>query len=162
MLNDSLSNDTEFRAMLLTDIESAQKSLDSAEIQLLQSLVKKDSADFGNCILEIRAGTGGEEAALFAGDVMQMYHRYSELRGWKFELVSSSEPSTKRIKVTFICNSRMQWLRWQVLIGVLTAGRNVFGALKFETGVHRYFLILMKECREYQLLKVPAESTPVL
>lgn len=96
-----------------------QKETMEEEIKIL--LIPKDPNDDKSVILEIRAGTGGEEAALFAGDLFRMYSRYAEVRGWKLELVDISETGLGGIKeVIFSIN-----------------GENVFGDLKFESGVHR-------------------------
>ena len=91
----------------------------SSEIQIL--LLPKDAADDKNAILEIRAGTGGDEAALFAGDLFRMYERYAAAKGWRFELVSASEGDAGGYK--------------EIIATVSGAG--VFALLKFESGVHR-------------------------
>jgi len=84
-------------------------------------LLPKDEADANDAILEVRAGTGGDEAALFAGDLFRMYQRYAELQGWKVEILSSSEGEVGGFK--------------EVIASV--SGDNVFARLKFESGVHR-------------------------
>ena len=84
-------------------------------------LLPKDSADEKSAILEIRAGTGGEEAALFAGDLFRMYQRYAERQGWKVNIISASESATGGYKE---------------IIASIT-GKGVFARLKFESGVHR-------------------------
>ena len=84
-------------------------------------LLPKDAADEKSAILEIRAGTGGNEAALFAGDLFRMYQRYAEARGWKVEIVSTSEGTAGGYKE---------------IVAEIT-GRGVFARLKFESGVHR-------------------------
>ena len=84
-------------------------------------LLPKDEADEKSAILEIRAGTGGDEAALFAGDLFRMYARYADLKGWKVEIVSESEGTAGGYK--------------EIVAEV--KGRNVFARLKFESGVHR-------------------------
>jgi peptide chain release factor 1 len=88
-------------------------------VQIL--LLPKDEADERNAILEVRAGTGGEEAALFAAELCQMYHRYATLHGWRFEVMSVSESDVGGYKEA---------------TGTIT-GRGVFARLKFESGVHR-------------------------
>src|SRR5215204_69687 len=90
-----------------------------AEIKIL--LVPKDPNDAKNIILEIRAGTGGDEAALFAADLFRMYNRYAERNGWKVELLSMSDGGVGGIKE---------------VIAIIT-GRNVYSRLKYESGVHR-------------------------
>lgn len=84
-------------------------------------LLPKDEADTNDAILEVRAGTGGDEAALFAGDLFRMYQRYAELQGWKVEMLSSSEGEVGGFK--------------EIIASVV--GENVFARLKFESGVHR-------------------------
>jgi peptide chain release factor 1 len=84
-------------------------------------LLPKDSADEKSAILEIRAGTGGDEAALFAGDLMRMYQRYAEVHGWRAEFLNLSETELGGVKE----------------VGISIAGRGVFAKLKFESGVHR-------------------------
>jgi peptide chain release factor 1 len=97
----------------------SKKELMEEEIKVL--LIPKDPNDDKNVIMEIRAGTGGEEAALFAGDLFRMYSRYAEVRGWKIELIDISETGLGGIK--------------EVVLSV--SGENVFGDLKYESGVHR-------------------------
>ncbi len=91
----------------------------AAELRLM--LLPKDAADDGSAILEIRAGTGGDEAALFAGDLLRMYTRYAEARGWKLEIISMSEGTAGGVR--------------EAIASVEGAG--VFARLKFESGVHR-------------------------
>ena len=90
-----------------------------AEIKIL--LVPKDPNDAKNIILEIRAGTGGDEAALFAADLFRMYNRYAERNGWKVELLSMSDGGVGGIKEVI----------------AIIAGKNVYSRLKYESGVHR-------------------------
>ena len=85
------------------------------------ALLPKDEADAKNAILEVRAGTGGEEAALFAADLFRMYERYAARKGWKFEVLDLSETGIGGLK--------------EAIAGI--SGRNVFARLKFESGVHR-------------------------
>ena len=91
----------------------------SDEIKLL--LLPKDKADSSDVILEIRAGTGGDEAALFAGDLYRMYQRFSDINGWKTEIISISDGDVGGFK--------------EVIISI--TGNGVFSKLKFESGVHR-------------------------
>ncbi|EKF40462.1 peptide chain release factor 1 [Nitratireductor indicus] len=120
MLNDA-STDREMRELAEADLETVEERLEtlSAEMQLL--LLPKDEADEKNAILEIRAGTGGDEAALFAGDLFRMYERYAADRGWRVEVVSTSEGEAGGYK--------------EIIATV--SGRGVFSRLKFESGVHR-------------------------
>src|SRR6202035_101549 len=91
------------------------------EQQLRLALLPKDAGDDGNVILEIRAGTGGDEAALFAGDLFRMYAKYAESKRWKVEVISMSEGTAGGYK--------------EIVAEI--AGRGVFARLKFESGVHR-------------------------
>ncbi|MFO1036041.1 MAG: peptide chain release factor 1 [Geminicoccaceae bacterium] len=114
-------DDPEMREMAeaeLRELEAKQPQLER-EVQLL--LLPKDIADEKSAILEIRAGTGGDEAALFAGDLLRMYQRYADLKGWRFEILSMTESDLGGIK--------------EVVAEV--AGRGVFARFKFEAGVHR-------------------------
>ncbi|KAH9787003.1 PCRF domain-containing protein [Citrus sinensis] len=88
---------------------------------LLKSLLPKDDADERDCILEVRAGTGGEEASLFAVDVFKMYERYSQKKGWKFEVVGVTESDLRGYKEA----------------SAAISGVGVYGKLKFESGIHR-------------------------
>ena len=88
MLEDA---DAELRAMAREEIDAAQESSEQLEAQLQLLLLPKDPNDHRNVFLEIRAGTGGDEAAIFAGDLFRMYSRYAEQRGWRVEIVSASE-----------------------------------------------------------------------
>ncbi|CAO3624592.1 unnamed protein product [Cunninghamella echinulata] len=96
--------------------------INAIEKDLIAELAPKDAADDASAILEIRAGTGGDEASLFSNDVARMYERFSQLQKWKWEILSKSEDvAGKGLKD----------------ITVNISGRNVFGTLKYESGVHR-------------------------
>jgi peptide chain release factor 1 len=95
--------------------------IDGLERQLQVELLPKDSADDRSAILEVRAGTGGDEAALFAADLFRMYSRYAELKGWKVEIIAISENDLGGYK--------------EIVASV--SGKGVFARLKFESGVHR-------------------------
>ncbi|MBZ9939387.1 peptide chain release factor 1 [Mesorhizobium sp. BR1-1-16] len=118
---DELAGDPEMAA--LADEERPQ--LDAEIERLVQDvrllLLPKDAADEKSAILEIRAGTGGDEAALFAGDLFRMYQRYAALHGWKVEVLSESEGEAGGFK--------------EIIANV--SGRGVFARLKYESGVHR-------------------------
>lgn len=96
---------------------------------LLKSLLPKDDADERNCILEVRAGTGGEEASLFAMDIFKMYEKYSQKKGWRFEIIDIMESDLKGYKEAS---------------GTLS-GNGVYGKLKFESGIHRVQRVPMTE-----------------
>ncbi|MGE0768299.1 MAG: peptide chain release factor 1 [Hyphomicrobiaceae bacterium] len=95
--------------------------IERLEHQLKIQLLPKDSADDGSAILEVRAGTGGDEAALFAADLFRMYSRYADLKGWKIDVISMSENDLGGYK--------------EIIAAI--AGKGVFARLKFESGVHR-------------------------
>ena len=118
---DSEATDPEMKEMAEQEIEDLKAQIPDLEHSIKIQLLPKDDADEKNAILEIRAGTGGEEAALFAGDLYRMYQRYAEGQGWKCETMSLSESDLGGIK--------------EVIVKV--TGRNVFANLKFESGVHR-------------------------
>ncbi|MCC6918875.1 MAG: peptide chain release factor 1 [Alphaproteobacteria bacterium] len=114
-------SDAEMAALARDELEQIKSRLAELEHQLKLLLIPKDAADEGSAILEVRAGTGGDEAALFAGDLLAMYRRYAQLQGWRVEVMSMSESDLGGIKE-----------------GVLSVeGQGVFAKLKFESGVHR-------------------------
>ena len=113
--------DSELRAMAIEEAEEIRARLPAAERALALKLLPRDAADERSAMLEIRAGTGGDEAALFAGDLFRMYQRYAEDRGWRVELISASAADLGGYK--------------EVVASVSGAG--VFARLKFESGVHR-------------------------
>jgi peptide chain release factor 1 len=115
------ATDAEMRALAEADLPDVEERIEGLrkDIQLL--LLPRDEADERSAILEIRAGTGGDEAALFAGDLFRMYERYASGKGWRVELVSASEGEVGGYK--------------EIIASV--AGRGVFAHLKFESGVHR-------------------------
>jgi peptide chain release factor 1 len=109
------------RDMAIAERPALEDRRSALERQIKLALVPKDAMDERNVILEIRAGTGGDEAALFAGDLFRMYERYAAKQGWKVEIVSASEGSMGGYK-EIIAEIR---------------GRGAFARLKFESGVHR-------------------------
>ena len=115
------ATDTEMREMAHDERGEVQARLADLENKLLILLAPRDEADRKNAILEVRAGTGGDEAALFAGDLFSMYRRYAADHGWRFEVMEMSESDLGGIK--------------QAVVEV--TGQNVFSKLKFESGVHR-------------------------
>ena len=116
-----LMDDPEMREMAEGEARALDRRIGELEEQIRLLLLPKDAADEKSAILEIRAGTGGSEAALFAGDLFRMYHRYADLHRWKVEVLSESEGEAGGYK--------------EIIANV--AGRGVFARLKFETGVHR-------------------------
>ncbi len=120
MLKDP-SCDKEMKDMMEEEKLTLTKDLPDLETKIKISLLPKDEADEKNAILEVRAGTGGEEAALFASTLFNMYQRYSETKGWKFEIMSISETGIGGYKEA----------------SASITGKNVFARLKFESGVHR-------------------------
>jgi len=113
--------DPEMKALAEEELPALRARLPEAEAALQLSLLPKDSADGRPELIEIRPGTGGDEAALFAGDLLRMYQRYSEARGWKFEILEESVSELGGVKEAV----------------VRVAGQDVFARLKFESGVHR-------------------------
>lgn len=118
---EAMLEDPEMRALAEEELEGLRTQLPEAEQSLRLALLPKDAADARSAIIEIRPGTGGEEAALFAGDLMRMYHRYAEGRGWRISVVEHSETELGGVK--------------EAVINISGAG--VFARLKFESGVHR-------------------------
>lgn len=113
--------DEEMRELAKAELPEVEAMKESMENSIRQMLIPKDPQDEKNAILEIRAGTGGDEASLFAGDLVRMYLKYCEGRGWKTALLSENEGSVGGYK--------------EVQIEVV--GEDVYGVLKFESGVHR-------------------------
>ncbi|MCQ4634726.1 peptide chain release factor 1 [Shinella sp. CPCC 100929] len=120
LLNDK-ATDREMRDLAEMELPEQKERLEGLEKEMQILLLPKDAADEKSAILEIRAGTGGSEAALFAGDLFRMYERYAAANGWKVEVLSSSEGEAGGFKE---------------IIATIT-GRGVFAKLKFESGVHR-------------------------
>jgi peptide chain release factor 1 len=114
-------NDPELKEMIDLEISELEPRIEALEKQITLMLLPKDPRDEKDIMIEIRAGAGGEEAALFAGDLMRMYTRYCEGRGWKVELVSMSEADMGGVK--------------EVVLSV--KGGSVYSRMKFESGVHR-------------------------
>ncbi|HBH21804.1 MAG TPA: peptide chain release factor 1 [Cytophagales bacterium] len=113
--------DPEFREMAKGELEELQPKKEAMEGELKQMLIPKDPNDSKNAILEIRAGTGGDEAAIFAGDLFRMYQRYADKMGWKFNILDLTEGASGGYK--------------EIISTV--SGEDVYAKLKFESGVHR-------------------------
>ena len=118
---EAMAADPDMKAMAEEEAEELRKRLPELERTVKRMLLPKDAADEKNAILEIRAGTGGDEAALFAADLFRMYQRYAAEKGWKFEVMELSDTGIGG---------------YREAIATVT-GRNVFARLKFESGVHR-------------------------
>jgi len=117
----SNSDDAEMKEMAKMDLEEnlPKKQVMDEEIKVL--LIPKDPADAKNAVMEIRAGTGGDEASIFAGDLYRMYIAFAQARGWKTELVDVADGTSGGYK--------------EIIVNI--SGENVYGQLKFESGVHR-------------------------
>jgi peptide chain release factor 1 len=120
LLNDR-ATDREMRELAEMELPEAEERVEALEQDMQVLLLPKDAADEKSAILEIRAGTGGNEAALFAGDLFRMYERYAAAKGWKVEVLSASEGEAGGFR--------------EIIATV--SGRGVFSKLKFESGVHR-------------------------
>lgn len=118
LLKDS---DPDMREMAVEEVRETKQQLVELEAQLQRMLLPKDPNDGRNVFLEIRAGTGGDEAAIFSGDLFRMYSRYAERRGWRVEILSENEGEHGGYK--------------EVIARV--EGDSVYGKLKFESGAHR-------------------------
>ncbi|MEM9677237.1 MAG: peptide chain release factor 1 [Pseudomonadota bacterium] len=114
-------DDDDMKEMAEAELPTVRQSIEELQQALQVLLLPKDSADSKNAILEVRAGTGGSEAALFAGDLFRMYQRHAETHGWKVDVLSESAGEVGGYK--------------EIVASI--AGRGVFARLKFESGVHR-------------------------
>jgi peptide chain release factor 1 len=114
-------NDNDLVSMAEAELEELNAEKEKLEEEIKVLILPKDPNDDKGIIMEIRAGTGGEEAALFAGDLFRMYSRYAEMRGWKIELIDINDTGLGGVK--------------EVIFSV--TGNNVYGDMKFESGVHR-------------------------
>ncbi|PSJ45499.1 peptide chain release factor 1 [Zobellella taiwanensis] len=114
-------DDAELRAMAEEEIDAAESAIEELGRELQILLLPRDPKDDNNCFLEIRAGAGGDEAAIFAGDLFRMYSRYAEIQRWRIEIVSASEGEHGGFK--------------EIIVRV--EGSGAYGKLKFESGGHR-------------------------
>lgn len=114
-------SDVDLRDMAKEDLDKLEVQKEEMETEIRQLLIPKDPQDEKNAVLEIRAGTGGDEASIFAGDLLRMYLRYCERRGWKVAVITETEGTVGGYK--------------EVQLEV--QGEDVYGTLKFESGVHR-------------------------
>ncbi|MDX5435970.1 MAG: peptide chain release factor 1 [Pontibacter sp.] len=113
--------DEDFREMAKEELDELMPQRDELEETLKELLIPKDPNDSKDIIMEIRAGAGGDEASIFAGDLYRMYSRFAEKQGWKMELMDATEGTSGGYK--------------EIIVGV--SGEDVYGKLKFESGVHR-------------------------
>ncbi len=120
IINDT-SSDADMKELAEEELQELKNGLPQLEQEIKIMLLPRDAADEKNAILEVRAGTGGDEAALFAADLFRMYQRYAENRGWRFEVMSISENGIGGYKEA----------------AANISGTNVFERMKFESGVHR-------------------------
>lgn len=118
---EAMLEDPDMKELAEEEIPALKEELPDAEHALQLALLPKDAADTRPAMLEIRPGTGGDEAALFAGDLLRMYQRYAEARGWKFEVIEEQATELGGIK--------------EVVAHI--KGENVFARMKYESGVHR-------------------------
>ena len=117
----ALMQDEEFRAMAREELQALEQRREALLVELRALLLPKDPNDEKNVILEIRAGTGGDEASLFAGELFRMYGRYAERRGWQVEVLNLSQTGLGGLKEVI----------------ALISGKQVYSRLKHESGVHR-------------------------
>ncbi|OYT17801.1 MAG: peptide chain release factor 1 [Bacteroidetes bacterium 4572_77] len=117
----SQESDADFLAMAKEELAELLKRKEQLDEEIRVLLIPKDPQDAKNAILEIRAGTGGDEASIFAGDLYRMYQKFCDTKGWKFETVDITEGTVGGFK--------------EVIINV--SGKDVYGTLKYESGVHR-------------------------
>jgi peptide chain release factor 1 len=115
------SEDAELRRLANEEVDTLMKKLEACEEELIEAIVSRDSEEHRNVIMEIRAGTGGNEAALFAGDLFRMYKKYAESKGWKVSIVDASSAEIGGYK--------------EIVFSI--EGEGAFGRLQFEGGVHR-------------------------
>ena len=117
----SKEKDSEMREMACSELEEIEPLLDELESEIQQLLIPKDPEDSKDAVLEVRAGTGGDEAGLFVGDLIRMYLRFIEDKGWTAEWLSATEGSAGGYKEA----------------SIQVRGKGVYGVLKYESGVHR-------------------------
>ena len=118
---EAMLSDPEMKELAEMELPQLRQQLPAAEAAVKLALIPKDAADGKPALLEIRPGTGGDEAALFAADLLRMYQRYAENRGWTFEIIEESQSELGGIKE----------------VTARIAGNNVFARMKYESGVHR-------------------------
>ena len=117
----AMEDDPEMKEMLKAEISDSEERIPVLEEEIKLMLIPSDPEDDKNAVLEIRGGTGGDEAAIFAGDLFRMYAKYFDVKGWQYTISSFTEGSAGGYK-EIICN---------------VTGEKVYGTLKYESGVHR-------------------------
>jgi len=117
----STEKDPEFREMAKEELEQLHPKKEAMEEEIKELLIPKDPNDSKDVIMEIRAGSGGDEASIFAGDLYRLYQRFAEQQGWKFQLMDFTEGTSGGYK--------------EIIVSII--GDDVYGKLKFESGVHR-------------------------
>ncbi|XP_042063574.1 peptide chain release factor 1, mitochondrial-like isoform X1 [Salvia splendens] len=162
-LIDEADEDKDMREMAADELGQASQEEERLRYMLLKSLLPKDDVDERDCILEVRAGTGGEEASLFAMDIFKMYEKYSQNKGWRFEVLGVAESDIKGYKVgrvsfrfhvaydcffhifsvTRYCSSKCSMIPQEASAAI--SGADVYGKLKFESGIHRVQRVPMTE-----------------
>jgi len=131
-------SDAEMLAMAKEELEEATQKLSTLEEEIRFMLIPKDPEDAKNVMMELRAGTGGDEASIFAGDLYRMYTKYCEGKGWKLSVVDISEGTSGGFK--------------EIIFEI--SGENVYGTLKFESGVHRVQRVPQTETQGQLRLKL--------
>ena len=131
VLIDDTATESELRDMAYAELKDLEVRLAEIDEKLHVMLIPKDPADFKNCIVEVRAGTGGDEAAIFAGDLFRMYQRYCENKGWLVEVIDFTESELGGFK--------------EVIFEV--TGDEAYGHFKFESGVHRVQRVPLTEAQ---------------
>src|SRR4029453_16045780 len=129
--NEELLKDPDMRELAQDEMKALLARRDALLADIKVLLVPKDRNDAKNIILEIRAGTGGDEASLFAADLFRMYTRFAERNGWKIEMLSMNDSGAGGLKE----------------VVAIIAGRNVYSRLKYESGVHRVQRVPATEAR---------------
>ena len=128
-------DDDEMRELAKMEMPGLEAEKEALEKELTKLLIPKDPQDDRNAIIELRAGTGGDEASLFVGDLLTMYTRYCQRKGWKVAIASESEGSAKEeLWFSFLAEGSVGGYK-EVILEV--TGEDVYGTMKFESGVHR-------------------------
>ena len=139
------ATDEEFRELAKDDLASLESQVEPVRKEILRYMIPPDETDSRNTVVEIRAGTGGDEASLFAADLYRMYSRYADIKGWKVEQLSSSESPAGGFKE--VC--------------FLLSGADVYKHMKYESGTHRDQRVPVTEARGISTRRpLPSPSCP--